>query len=275
MVDRDQLIAQLQEQLPRLANAIAEQLVAEQLASYAGIPPEQLNRMATAALSSFVRDIAEDQNVYFAGYWEKIAEARAEQGSNVEDLLRAVFLSSLLLDAFVAERFPDEHALRIWWLGRLHSVINQGALTLARIFTVVRERMIRGQAAQLRELSTPIIPLHAGILALPLIGTIDADRAGQIMETLLNGITQQQAEVVLVDITGVPVVDIDVAHYLLQAARAAALIGAQMVLVGISPKIAQTLTHIGADLAHLTTCANLQAGLDYAFAQQGLKLVRQ
>lgn len=275
MTERDQLLTQLRDQIPQFAQDIADLLVAEQLESYAGIAPQQLIQMANNAVTTFVRDMETDDTVHFAGYWEKVAQARAEQGTSVEDLLRAVFLSEQLLDAFVADRFASQLELRIWWLGRLHAIIDAGAITLARIFNVVRERMLREQADQIRQLSTPLIPLHTGILALPLVGVIDAMRAGQIMDMLLTGISDQQAEIVLIDITGVPVVDVDVAHYLLQAARAAALLGAQVILVGISPELAQTLTHVGADLSQLNTRANLQAGLEYAFGQQGYRLIKQ
>ena len=230
--------------------------------------------MATAALSAFINDLNSVKFHHFSDYWDRIAAARAEQGAHIDDLLRAIFLGEQLLDDLISQQFANDIDLRLWWMRQLHEIINDGALTLARVFTIVRERQLREQDAQIRQLSTPIIPLHTGILVLPLVGTVDSSRAGQILETLLTGIAAQQAEVVIIDITGVPMVDTDVAHHLLQSARAAALLGAQVVLVGISPEIAQTLTHLGADLSQLPTRANLQAGLDYAFASQGLKLVQ-
>ncbi|MFN8476375.1 MAG: STAS domain-containing protein [Kouleothrix sp.] len=107
-------------------------------------------------------------------------------------------------------------------------------LAISQLFAAARRRIINTQNARLRELYTPIIPLYNGILASPLVGAIDAYRAGQVMESLLTGISQQQADVVIISITGVPMVDTDVANYLLMATRAARLLGANIILVGIS-----------------------------------------
>jgi rsbT co-antagonist protein RsbR len=132
--------------------------------------------------------------------------------------------------------------------------------------------MIQTQALQIRELSTPLMPLHTGLLALPLVGTLDSHRASQIMETLLEGIARQQADVVIMDITGVPVVDTAVGNHLLQAARAAELLGARVILVGISAEVAQTMVQLGINLSRIVTLATLQAGIEYALAIQGLAI---
>jgi len=130
--------------------------------------------------------------------------------------------------------------------------------------------------AQLREaiqeLSTPIIPVYNGVLVLPLVGRIDNARAQNITEGLLEAIAREQAELVLLDITGVAVVDTGVANHLMQTARAASLLGSQVVLVGISAEVAQTLVQLGLDLGKLMTLSNLQSGIEYALAQQGLAI---
>ncbi len=110
--------------------------------------------------------------------------------------------------------------------------------------------------ATIRELGTPLIPVADRIVVLPLIGHIDPPRAQSIMENLLTGIMAHQAEVVLMDITGVPTVDTLVANSLLQAARAAGLLGARVMLVGVRPEVAQTIIHLGIDLKGLTTFAS-------------------
>jgi rsbT co-antagonist protein RsbR len=110
------------------------------------------------------------------------------------------------------------------------------------------------------------------VLVLPLVGQIDPRRASQIMETLLEGISAQVADVVIIDITGVPVVDTQVANYLIQAARAARLLGAKIVLVGIGPEIAQTIIQLGVDLSDITTRANLESGISYALSLQGFTI---
>jgi len=130
--------------------------------------------------------------------------------------------------------------------------------------------------AQLREaiqeLSTPIIPLYTGVLAVPLVGRVDSQRAQALTEAMLEAIAREQAEIVLLDITGVAVVDTNVANHLMQTARAAALLGSQVVLVGISAEVAQTLVQLGLDLGQLITLSNLQSGLEYALSRQGLAI---
>jgi rsbT co-antagonist protein RsbR len=125
-------------------------------------------------------------------------------------------------------------------------------------------QVIAGQEAALRELSTPLIPLADNVVVMPIIGTIDARRAQQIMETLLEGIAANQADVALLDISGVRVVDTQVADALLRVAQAAKLLGTQIVLTGIRAEVAQTIVHLGADMAGIVTRSNLQDGLRYA-----------
>lgn len=127
-----------------------------------------------------------------------------------------------------------------------------------------QEQMIQAQRAALRELSTPLVPIAEGVLAMPLIGTIDSVRAKEIMETLLDGISRQRASTAILDITGVRVVDTQVANALIEAARAARLLGAEVLLTGISPAIAQTLVALQLDLRDLTTLATLQSGIAHA-----------
>ncbi len=127
-----------------------------------------------------------------------------------------------------------------------------------------QERTIAAQQDILRELSTPLIPLTDNVVAMPLVGAIDTRRAGQIMETLLEGIAEYQADIALLDISGVRVVDTQVADALLRAARAAKLIGAQVILTGISAEIAQTIVHLGADMSGIITLPTLREGLQYA-----------
>jgi rsbT co-antagonist protein RsbR len=120
----------------------------------------------------------------------------------------------------------------------------------------------------IRELSTPVLPIFDQTLVLPLIGHIDSARSMQITETLLAAVQRQHAAIVIIDITGVPVVDTAVANHIVQATRAVALLGARCVLVGISPEIAQTLVQLGVDLSTLITRSDLQAGITYALAHR-------
>jgi len=117
------------------------------------------------------------------------------------------------------------------------------------------------------ELSSPITTIVPGILVMPLIGTIDTRRANQIIDTLLQHIAAQHAQIVLIEISGVPVVDTGVANYLIQAAQAARLLGAEVVLVGITPAVAQTIVQLGIDLDQIASRADLQSGFTYALAR--------
>ncbi len=118
----------------------------------------------------------------------------------------------------------------------------------------------------IREMSIPVVPLQADIIVMPLVGLIDAERAGQITASLLKGIEAQRARVALVDITGVPVVDEAVAQTLVEAMRAARLLGAEPILVGLRPEVAHTLVTLGVELGDLVTCSDLQQGLERAIS---------
>jgi anti-anti-sigma regulatory factor len=138
---------------------------------------------------------------------------------------------------------------------------------------IKKEEQLREQAKAIQELSTPVIQLWEGVLALPLIGKIDSDRAKQIMENLLNEIINTKSSEVVIDITGVPIVDTDVASRLMRTVDAARLLGAECILTGISPVIAQTLVTIGVDLGSIKTMANLNSGLESALKNLNMRII--
>jgi rsbT co-antagonist protein RsbR len=133
--------------------------------------------------------------------------------------------------------------------------------------SIALEETIQAQNAVLAELSTPLIPISDQIVAMPLIGSVDSRRAQQVIETLLQGIAASGAQVAILDITGVPVVDTQVADALIRAAQAVKLLGAQVVLTGIRPEVAQTLVGLGTDLRGIVTRSSLQSGIAYATNQ--------
>lgn len=124
--------------------------------------------------------------------------------------------------------------------------------------------------AALRELAAPIAPIHDNILVLPLVGSIDTNRAQMLTEDLLEQIVARQSDIVIMDITGVPIVDTNIANYLVQTTKAVSLLGAQVILVGISAEVAQTIVGLEIDLRQLSVRANLQDGIEYALEQVGL-----
>jgi rsbT co-antagonist protein RsbR len=136
--------------------------------------------------------------------------------------------------------------------------------SIIEAYSMEWERTISLQKIALQELSASLIPVFEKISVMPLVGTIDTERAKLIMENLLEGVVKQRAEVVLLDITGVPVVDTMVAHHIIQAADAVRLVGAKCMLVGIRPEIAQTIVTLGINLKDFTTTSTLQRGMQQA-----------
>jgi len=183
------------------------------------------------------------------------------------------------------ERFTDANGtVRTIWTRKFPLRNEQGAIFglcgIITDITAIKERqkqvehleaqiqekmlIIQSQASLLDELAVPVIQIWKDILLLPLSGIIDSRRAVQVMENLLESIARAGAQIVIVDITGVPMVDTSVAGNLLRAVQAAELLGCQGILVGISPEIAQTLVGLGVDFSHITTRATLQNGLEEA-----------
>lgn len=148
--------------------------------------------------------------------------------------------------------------LNKWIIPLNHSIVDA--------YSVVWEKTVSLQKIALQELSASLIPVFEKISVMPLVGTIDTERAKLIMENLLQGVVKHRAEVVLLDITGVPVVDTMVAHHIIQAADAVRLVGAKCMLVGIRPEIAQTIVTLGINLNDFTTTSTLQKGVEQALA---------
>lgn len=143
-------------------------------------------------------------------------------------------------------------------------------LYTAEAFQKSREDIIRRQQTEILELSTPVIKLWEGILVLPLIGTLDSSRTQVVMETLLQNIVDTNSSIAIIDITGVPAVDTLVAQYLIKTVSAARLMGAQCIISGIRPQIAQTMVHLGVEFGDVVTKASLADALKYAFRQSGI-----
>jgi rsbT co-antagonist protein RsbR len=133
--------------------------------------------------------------------------------------------------------------------------------------------LVEQQRRTISELETPVIQVWDGILALPIVGSLDTARTQEMNETLLQRIVETGSEIVILDITGVPVVDTAVARHLLETVAAARLLGAEVLIVGLSPHIALTLVHLGLDLAGVTTRTTMAKGLQLAFARLGLAVV--
>lgn len=191
-------------------------------------------------------------------------------------LVVAARFQDTLLGALQLERFsPPIFSERD--ISKLGSLMDRLAIALnhSRLYRELQESRARLEETQKRllhlvaELSTPVIPVLEGILVMPLIGSIDSERAGRILDSLLHGIEEHRARVAILDITGVPMIDTQVANHLVRAMLAAQLLGARPILTGISPEIAQTMVQLGIDLAGITSCADLQQGVSLALRLLG------
>jgi rsbT co-antagonist protein RsbR len=172
-------------------------------------------------------------------------------------------LSGIIIDITEIRRRQQE-------IARLEATLieKQAEISSRESELVEKLTIIEAQNTLLDQLSVPVIQVWDNILLLPLIGVMDSRRAGQVMESLLEAIARHSAQVVLLDITGVPVVDTSVASHLVRSVQAAQLLGCESLLVGISPEIAQTLVGLGVDFSRITTRATLQSGLEYALRRR-------
>ena len=153
-------------------------------------------------------------------------------------------------------------------------LIDQLGLYTMEVYQKSREEVVRRQQDEIAELSTPVVKLWEGILALPLIGTLDSSRTQVVMENLLQAIVDQGADLAIIDITGVPTVDTLVAQHLLKTIAAARLMGADCIVSGIRPQIAQTMVHLGVEL-DVVSKATIAEALQLAFQRTGRSVVRK
>ncbi|MBC1944549.1 STAS domain-containing protein [Listeria booriae] len=154
------------------------------------------------------------------------------------------------------------------WLSAMYSVV-------VNAYAESWEKTVSVQKTALQELSAPLLPIFDGISVMPLIGTIDTERAKLIMENLLIGVVKHRSDVVLIDITGVPIVDTMVAHHIIQASDAVRLVGCQAMLVGIRPEIAQTIVNLGIELDQVITTSTMKKGMEKALAMTHREIVEK
>ena len=157
----------------------------------------------------------------------------------------------------------------------MSALLDKLGLYTTEVYQKSREEIIARQQADMLELSTPVVKLWEGILALPLIGTLDSARTQVVMENLLQSIVETGAEVAIIDITGVPTVDTLVSQHLLKTVAATRLMGAECIISGIRPQIAQTIVHLGVDLADVVTKATLADAFVLALKKRGATVTRQ
>ena len=205
---------------------------------------------------------------------EGLSRQRGQQGFTPTETATFVFsLKKPLIARFRSILAHDPAAMldEVW---RTTTLLDQLGLWTTEVHQQAREQVILRQQEEMTELSTPVVKLWEGILALPLIGTLDSSRSQVVMESLLQRIVETGSPLAIIDITGVPVVDTLVAQQLLKTITAARLMGADCIISGIRPQIAQTIVHLGVDLAGVTTKATLADALLLAMRRLHLQVVR-
>jgi len=205
-------------------------------------------------------------------FLEEISRSRAQQGFTPSQTATFVFSVKKPLFSILKERFgsePDALASGLW---NATEVVDALGLYTAEAYLKTRMDIIRRQQEEMLELSTPVVKLWNGILALPIIGTLDSERTQVVMEALLEGIVKTNSKVAIIDITGVPTVDTLVAQHLLKTVTAARLMGADCIISGVRPQIAQTIVHLGINLLDVVTKASLSDAFALALQRTGMRL---
>lgn len=240
--------------------------------TYAGVPLEQLQQRMRLVFDALQQAVAQSDVGVWNSFVEGVVRQRVQERYALEEIqsLLSILRDIVLQSVDTAYRDdPGQHTVSVRQLENM--VHGARVLAFSSYLQAFEERMEQQQRT-LAELSTPVIKVYENVLVLPLVGAIDTERSHRIMEDLLVGITRHQAEMIIVDITGVPLVDTAVANHLMQTIKAARLLGTQSILVGIRSEVAQALVHLQVDLTEVVTRSNLQAGIEYALERMGLEI---
>jgi rsbT co-antagonist protein RsbR len=245
------------------------------------ISPQELSTQADEFLQLLTAVVAansEDRNSAqfkeLQGFLENLSRSRVQQGFGSAETATFIFsFKQPLFTVLRTEAGSDANlfAQEIWSATQL---LDELGLITVSTYQRTREEIINRQQLEMLELSTPVVKLWDGILALPMIGTLDSARTQIVMEALLQKIVETGSQLAIIDITGVPTVDTLVAQHLLKTVAAIRLMGADCIISGVRPQIAQTIVHLGVDLAGVTTKANLADALALALKRTGNTLTR-
>ena len=205
----------------------------------------------------------------------EISRSRATKGFSPAETATFIFSLKQPLFELLQQRHTGDAATLTQALWQITRLLDSLGLFTADAFLRSREEVIRRQQDELIELSTPVVKLWEGVVALPLIGTLDSARTQVVMESLLERIVETDSTIAIIDITGVPTVDTLVAQHLLKTVAAARLMGADCIVSGIRPQIAQTIVHLGLDLSEVTTKANLSEAVVVALDRTGFQITRR
>ena len=244
---------------------------------------EQLRKQCATFLKSLAGATVNNQTVDIDGRaWDEvrsllteISQARAKQGYTPSETALFIFSLKQSLFSKLQTHFAQDAALLAANIWTLSTLLDKLGLFTIEVFQKSRDQIIMRQQQELLELSTPVVKLWKNILALPLIGTLDSERTQIVMESLLQKIVDTGAAIAIIDITGVPTVDTLVAQHLLKTIAAARLMGADCIISGIRPQIAQTIVHLGVNLEDVITKATLADAFVIALERTGSSITSQ
>ncbi|SAL30660.1 RsbT co-antagonist protein RsbRA [Caballeronia sordidicola] len=254
--------------------------IAEQLSGGARqdlLSEADVKEASRAFLSIFANAVKNDYDEEMTGaewndvrsHLAKLSRERVVQGFSPEETATFVFSLKKPLFEGLRQSGADADSLNSeFW--KLTQVLDKLGLVTVSEYQKSRQQIIERQQQELLDLTTPVVKLWDSIVALPLIGTLDSERTQVVMESLLDSIVENEAAIAIIDITGVPTVDTLVAQHLLKTVAAARLMGAECIISGIRPQIAQTIVHLGVDLGDVVTKATLAEALKIALRRVGL-----
>jgi rsbT co-antagonist protein RsbR len=275
-------MSRLQEILQRHEAEILDQWVREQLegAARGGVREPELRRQSGELLALLTRALAagaDTRGPEWAPVRDFLADfsrGRVGQGFSPNQIATFVFSLKRPLFSRIREALSDEPEALFAELWTCTELLDALGLYTTEAFQSAREEVINRQQQEMLELSTPVIKLWEGVLALPIIGTLDSARTQAAMEALLAKIVETGSQIAILDITGVPTVDTLVAQHLLKTVAAARLMGAECIISGIRPQIAQTIVHLAIDLSHVATKSTLADAFQLALKQLGVIVSR-
>ncbi len=267
-----ELVTHLRDRRTELREQWANRITNAHLLS--AMTEEEIFSTATSVYDSYVEVLETGSVEALQAYARDLSEQIIPRGVETYEVVGIVLLLRDVLARSLFQKYQKDFELLNRVLDAYEPAANRIANTVAVSFVQERERIIRQQQDALRELSTPVLQVRERILILPIIGILDEQRATQLTEQLLAGIRSHRAKVVVIDITGVPDVDASVANHLVQTVDASRLMGASVILTGLSPEIAQTLVTIGVDLGKMRTVGDLQGGVEEAERLLGFKVTK-
>ena len=236
--------------------------------------PEELFSEATAVYDNYVEVLETGSVEALQAYARDLSERIIPRGVETDEVVGIVLLLRDVLARSLFEKYQTEFGMLNRVLDAYEPAANRIANTVAVSFVQERERIIRQQQEAIRELSTPVLQVREQLLILPIIGVLDSQRARQVTEQLLRAIRANRAKVVVIDITGVPTIDSTVANHLVQTVDASGLMGASVIITGLSSEIALTLVTIGLDLSKMNAVGDLQGGIEEAERLLGYEVTR-